>query len=152
MAYTACRILQSSNPVALFSVKTTLPSRYPFPSHYLFPSHPRLTLDFLTTLAFLNNAYCPRTQSYFHNLPTFSATMTSAAKQHEQTLEEKKTLKDKYPEIYNQTNIDRRGNERVVPMEILSLGMGRTGTMCEFLFIFVYFCGLGCGVGIGARV
>jgi hypothetical protein len=40
-----------------------------------------------------------------------------------------KSLKEKYPEIYKQTNIDRRGCVRVVPMEILSLGMGRTGTM-----------------------
>jgi hypothetical protein len=54
-----------------------------------------------------------------------------------------KSLKEKYPEIYKQTNIDRRGCERVVPMEILSLGMGRTGTMCEFLtfhFLIVFLC------------
>lgn len=41
------------------------------------------------------------------------------------------SLKEKYPEIYAQTNIDRTGRERVVPMEVLSLGLGRTGTMCE---------------------
>ncbi|KAH0015547.1 hypothetical protein KCU78_g8152, partial [Aureobasidium melanogenum] len=39
------------------------------------------------------------------------------------------SLKEKYPEIYAQTNIDRTGRERVVPMEVLSLGLGRTGTM-----------------------
>lgn len=41
------------------------------------------------------------------------------------------SLKEKYPEIYAQTNIDRTGHKRVVPMEVLSLGLGRTGTMCE---------------------
>jgi hypothetical protein len=46
----------------------------------------------------------------------------------------KMSLKDKYPEIYAQTNIDRKGCKRVVPMEILSLGMGRTGTMCKLLY------------------
>jgi hypothetical protein len=54
-----------------------------------------------------------------------------------------KSLKEKYPEIYKQTNIDRRGCVRVVPMEILSLGMGRTGTMCKFRFPFsllISFC------------
>jgi hypothetical protein len=45
-----------------------------------------------------------------------------------------KSLREKYPEIYKQTNVDRRGCERVVPMEILSLGMGRTGTMCKLLY------------------
>jgi hypothetical protein len=44
----------------------------------------------------------------------------------------KKSLREKYPEIYAQTNIDRKDCVRVVPMEVLSLGMGRTGTMCEF--------------------
>ncbi|THW41656.1 hypothetical protein D6D22_05248 [Aureobasidium pullulans] len=44
---------------------------------------------------------------------------------------EKKTLslKEKYPEIYSQKDTDRRGFKRVVPMEILSLSLGRTGTM-----------------------
>lgn len=59
-------------------------------------------------------------------------------KKSEDEQKKKKTLslKEKYPEIYTQTNIDRRGCERVVPMEILSLGMGRTGTMCEFISCF----------------
>ncbi|KAH0278494.1 hypothetical protein KCU91_g2411, partial [Aureobasidium melanogenum] len=39
------------------------------------------------------------------------------------------SLKEKYPEIYAQTNIVRTGFKRVVPMEVLSLGLGRTGTM-----------------------
>ncbi|KAG9953029.1 hypothetical protein KCU85_g1714, partial [Aureobasidium melanogenum] len=39
------------------------------------------------------------------------------------------SLKEKYPEIYAQTNVDRTGLKRVVPMEVLSLGLGRTGTM-----------------------
>ncbi|KAG9558176.1 hypothetical protein KCU61_g2847, partial [Aureobasidium melanogenum] len=39
------------------------------------------------------------------------------------------SLKEKYPEIYAQTNIDRTEHQRVVPMEVLSLGLGRTGTM-----------------------
>ena len=42
------------------------------------------------------------------------------------------SLKEKYPEIYAQKDIDRRGCKRVVPMEILSLSLGRTGTMCEW--------------------
>lgn len=42
------------------------------------------------------------------------------------------SLKEKYPEIYAQTNVDRTGLKRVVPMEVLSLGLGRTGTMCEY--------------------
>jgi len=44
------------------------------------------------------------------------------------------SLKEKYPEIYAQKDIDRRGYKRVVPMEILSLSLGRTGTMCEWIF------------------
>lgn len=44
------------------------------------------------------------------------------------------SLKEKYPEIYAQKDIDRRGYKRVVPMEILSLSLGRTGTMCEWFF------------------
>ena len=28
------------------------------------------------------------------------------------------------------TNIDRRNSERVVPMKVLCLGLGRTGTAC----------------------
>ncbi|THY04026.1 hypothetical protein D6D03_03926 [Aureobasidium pullulans] len=39
------------------------------------------------------------------------------------------SLKERYPEIYAQKDIDRRGYKRVVPMEILSLSLGRTGTM-----------------------
>jgi hypothetical protein len=46
--------------------------------------------------------------------------------------ERRKSLKEKYPEIYAQTNINRKDCVRKVPMEILSLGMGRTGTMCKF--------------------
>jgi len=62
------------------------------------------------------------------------ATSSKSASQTELTPTKKLSLKEKYPEIYAQTNIDRRGCERVVPMEILSLGMGRTGTMCKSCF------------------
>lgn len=33
----------------------------------------------------------------------------------------------------NDTNIDRRKCDRTVPMKVLSLGVGRTGTACEYL-------------------
>ena len=46
----------------------------------------------------------------------------------------KLSLKEKYPELYAQKDVDRRGYKRVVPMEILSLSLGRTGTMCEWFF------------------
>jgi hypothetical protein len=32
------------------------------------------------------------------------------------------------------TNIDRRKCHRTVPMKVLALGVGRTGTACEFRF------------------
>ena len=35
----------------------------------------------------------------------------------------------------NDTDIDRRHCRRVVPMKVLILGLGRTGTACE-IFIF----------------
>lgn len=58
--------------------------------------------------------------------------------------ERRKSLKEKYPEIYAQTNINRKDCVRKVPMEILSLGMGRTGTMCKFFalsfFLPTSFC------------
>ncbi|SLM39230.1 hypothetical protein LPUS_09732 [Lasallia pustulata] len=37
--------------------------------------------------------------------------------------------RERFPELYNQTNIDRRTCTRVVPMRVLVLGMMRTGTM-----------------------
>jgi len=61
-------------------------------------------------------------------------TSSKSASQTEPSPTKTLSLKEKYPEIYAQTNIDRRGCERVVPMEILSLGMGRTGTMCKSCF------------------
>ena len=63
------------------------------------------------------------------------ASSSKSASQTESSPTKKLSLKEKYPEIYAQTNIDRRGCERVVPMEILSLGMGRTGTMCKSCFL-----------------
>jgi len=33
----------------------------------------------------------------------------------------------------NDTNIDRRKCHRTVPMKVLALGVGRTGTACEFV-------------------
>lgn len=32
------------------------------------------------------------------------------------------------------TNIDRRKCHRTVPMKVLALGVGRTGTACEFMW------------------
>lgn len=47
------------------------------------------------------------------------------------------------------TNIDRRKCHRTVPMKVLALGVGRTGTACEYdvlccvgLGVFVYIPGL----------
>lgn len=36
--------------------------------------------------------------------------------------------KAKHPDVFKETQIDRRQCHRVVPMEVLSLGMSRTGT------------------------
>ena len=65
-------------------------------------------------------------------------TSSKSASQTEPSPTKTLSLKEKYPEIYAQTNIDRRGCERVVPMEILSLGMGRTGTMCKSCFPYLF--------------
>ena len=41
------------------------------------------------------------------------------------------TLQEKHPELYvPEQNIDRRTCVRVVPMEVLNMGMSRTGTRC----------------------
>ena len=41
------------------------------------------------------------------------------------------TLQERFPELFFQTEVDRRSNKRTVRMEILVLGMMRTGTMCK---------------------
>jgi hypothetical protein len=42
----------------------------------------------------------------------------------------------------NDTNIDRRKCHRTVPMKVLALGVGRTGTACEYDAL----CCIGLGV------
>lgn len=44
------------------------------------------------------------------------------------------------------TNIDRRKCHRTVPMKVLALGVGRTGTACKFHMP----CYIGLGVYIGS--
>ena len=39
------------------------------------------------------------------------------------------TVKERHPEVYRESNEDPRKRTRTVPMEVLSLGMSRTGTM-----------------------
>lgn len=42
------------------------------------------------------------------------------------------TPEQKHPELFQpDLNIDRRQCKRVVPMEVLALGMSRTGTSCK---------------------
>jgi hypothetical protein len=42
------------------------------------------------------------------------------------------TLEEKHPELFRpDLNIDRRKCTRTVPMEVLALGMSRTGTSCK---------------------
>jgi hypothetical protein len=83
---------------------------------------------------------------------TSSSSSSGLPEKQEQTQKQKSlSLKDRYPEIYAQTNIDRRGCKRIVPMEILSLGMGRTGTMCKFIaFCFIFSISLCCVESFGA--
>ena len=46
--------------------------------------------------------------------------------------QKKLSMKEKHPELFlPQTNIDRRQQKRVVPMEVMNLGFPRTGTMCK---------------------
>ena len=40
----------------------------------------------------------------------------------------KEETRAQHPHLFINTNIDRRKCSRVVPMQVLSLGMGRTGT------------------------
>ena len=41
------------------------------------------------------------------------------------------SLEARFPEVYYQTDIDRRGRERTVDMKVIIIGMMRTGTMCK---------------------
>jgi hypothetical protein len=42
------------------------------------------------------------------------------------------TLEDKHPELFvPDQNINRRKCKRVVPLQVMSLGMSRTGTACK---------------------
>lgn len=46
----------------------------------------------------------------------------------------KLTDEEKYPELFQpDANIDRRTCVRTMPMEVLGLGLSRTGTTCESL-------------------
>jgi hypothetical protein len=42
------------------------------------------------------------------------------------------TDKERFPEIFATNHVNRRGAKRVVPMKVLVLGIGRTGTACEY--------------------
>ena len=42
--------------------------------------------------------------------------------------------RERFPELFVESNIDRRKCERVVPMKVLVLGFMRTGSQCE-LFV-----------------
>jgi len=56
------------------------------------------------------------------NLQSSNWTMTS---------KQQLSLREKHPEFFiPDSNIDRRGAKRTVPMEVLNLGMPRTGTAC----------------------
>jgi hypothetical protein len=89
-------------------------------------------LLFFRPSAFCFQNHCPLDMESAIGEKNMSSTLLSLERV-DTSRERKKSLKEKYPEIYAQTNIDRRGCKRVMPMEILSLGMGRTGTMCKFL-------------------
>jgi hypothetical protein len=82
--------------------------------------------------AFCFQNHCPLDMESAVGEKEMSSTLLSLERV-DTSRERKKSLKEKYPEIYAQTNIDRKDCVRKVPMEILSLGMGRTGTMCKFL-------------------
>ncbi len=42
------------------------------------------------------------------------------------------TLQEKHPELFStSSDVDIRTRKRIVPMEVLSLGMPRTGTACN---------------------
>lgn len=46
------------------------------------------------------------------------------------------TDEEKYPELFlPDANINRRTCHRTLPMEVLSLGLSRTGTTCESLIV-----------------
>ena len=40
-------------------------------------------------------------------------------------------LRTRFPELFDQTNIDRHGYKRNVEMKVIVIGMMRTGTMCK---------------------
>ena len=42
------------------------------------------------------------------------------------------TERERFPELFVESNIDRRKCERVVPMKVLVLGFMRTGSQCAF--------------------
>jgi hypothetical protein len=46
-----------------------------------------------------------------------------------------KTAREKYPDIYIERNEDTRKRQRSVPLQVLSLGYSRTGTMSLFVLI-----------------
>ena len=53
------------------------------------------------------------------------------------------TLQEKHPELFvTSTDVDPRKRKRVVPMEVLSLGMPRTGTACMLSFTATRHCNL----------
>ena len=43
------------------------------------------------------------------------------------------TMQEKHPELFMTSNEDPRKRKRVVPMQVLSLGMPRTGTACMII-------------------
>ena len=51
------------------------------------------------------------------------------------------SVEDRFPELFNQTQIDRRGKKRTVEMQVMVIGMMRTGTMCEWLTGPIPLCG-----------
>lgn len=43
------------------------------------------------------------------------------------------TPEERHPEVYTERHDDPRKRTRKIPMEVLSLGFSRTGTMCMIL-------------------
>ena len=42
------------------------------------------------------------------------------------------TEEERFPELFVNTNIDRRMCRRVVPLKVIVVGMPRTGTQCTY--------------------
>lgn len=42
------------------------------------------------------------------------------------------TEEERFPELFVNTNIDRRTCQRVVPLKVIVIGMPRTGTQCMY--------------------